>query len=444
MTTTQNSTGRKSRLVRMTAVVVTAAAALTATGAGTAVAVAADERPAAATFGKPGFAKPDFGKPGKPGKNDVMEDVARRMIGVGPPGFASRIGKDHRVSRTAAGLADIATKRPMAARDQFEAGSNTKTFAAVLILQLVDRGQLKLDAPVSRYLPGVVPNGGNITVRMLLNHSSGLYSYTADRDFMAGLESDPQRVWTDRELLAVAFKHQPNFPPGKDWSYSNTNYTLLGMILEKLTGKSLPVLVQQRIAGPLGLRHTYYANPRAVRTGPGYAHGYGVKLAGPEPVYVDTTGWPIGGWGGAAGAVISNTDDLARFFSAVLQGKLFSKAQLKQMTTTVEMPAGFGMQGGYGLGLIRLDTTCGTVWGHGGDTLGHHSVALSTVDGRRTVVSVATAEPFDAESNPRWDHYYRVAMAATDASVCEMLDKPVPDSVLKDLHSEAPALATAR
>ncbi|MDG4791530.1 serine hydrolase [Micromonospora sp. WMMD1102] len=434
MTTTERLPSRKSRPIRMAAILVTAAAALTATGVGTAAAVLADERPEVTSPARPG----------NPGRNAVMEDVARSMMAAGPPGFASRIGKDHRVSRTAAGLADIATERPMAPRDQFEAGSNTKTFTAVLALQLVDRGQLKLDAPVARYLPGIVPNGRNITVRMLLNHTSGLYSYTADEEFMAGVVSDPQRVWTDRELLAVAFEHEPNFPPGKDWSYSNTNYTLLGMILEKLTGKSLPVLVQQRIAEPLGLRHTYYANPRAVHTGPGYAHGYGVRLAGPEPVYVDTASWPIGGWGGAAGAVISNTDDLSRFFSAVLQGKLFSKAQLEQMKTTVELPEGFGMKGGYGLGLIRLDSACGTVWGHGGDTLGHHSIALATADGRRTVVSVANAEPIDAEPNARWDHYYKVAMAATDASVCETLDKPVPDSVLADLHSAAPALATTK
>ncbi|SCF02371.1 Beta-lactamase [Micromonospora haikouensis] len=209
------------------------------------------------------------------GGNPVLEDVARRMMAVGPPGYAARVGAGPRVTRTAAGLADISTGRRMAARDQFEAGSNTKTFTAVLALQLVDRGQLRLDAPVSRYLPQVVPNGRNITVRMLLNHTSGLFSYTGDEAFMAGLASDPQRVWTEAELLAVAFAHEPNFAPGTGWSYSNTNYTLLGMIIEKLTGKGLPELVRQRIAAPLGLRHTYFADPRAVHTGPGYAHGYG-------------------------------------------------------------------------------------------------------------------------------------------------------------------------
>ncbi|WP_229398684.1 serine hydrolase domain-containing protein [Micromonospora okii] len=430
MTTTRNTTAKKYRLARNAAVLATAAAMLTASvGIGTAAA-GATERPTAFT-------------PAHQGGTAVMEDVARRVMAAGPPGYVARVDDGRRVTRTVAGLADIATGRRMAARDQFEAGSNTKTFTATLVLQLVDRGQIELDAPVSRYLPGVVPNGRNITVRMLLNHTSGLSSYTADGGFMSGLKVDPQRVWTDRELLAVAFRHQPNFPPGQEWSYSNTNYTLLGMILEKLTGKGMAELVQQRIAGPLGLRHTYYADPRATNTGPGYAHGYGVEFAGPKPVYIDTATWPIGGWGGAAGAVISTTDDLSRFFSAVLQGKLFSKAQLKQMTTTVAMPGDFGLKGGYGLGLIRLDTACGTVWGHGGDTLGLHSIALATADGRRTVVSAANGEPFDAEPNARTDHYYTVTMAATDASVCVMLGKPVPASVLKDLQSPPPAPTTA-
>ncbi len=420
MTTTRNTTPKQSRLMRATAILATAAAVLAAPGVATAA--GADGHPAASA-------------PAQRGGNPVLEDVARRMMAVGPPGYAARISDGPRVTRTAAGLADISTGRRMAARDQFEAGSNTKTFTAVLALQLVDRGQLRLDAPVSRYLPQVVPNGRNITVRMLLNHTSGLFSYTGDEAFMAGLASDPQRVWTEAELLAVAFAHEPNFAPGTGWSYSNTNYTLLGMIIEKLTGRGLPELVRQRIAAPLGLRHTYFADPRAVHTGPGYAHGYGVRLAGPQPSYVDTATWPIGGWGGAAGAVISTTDDLARFFSAVLRGELFSAEQLRQMTTTVELPADFPMKGGYGLGLIRLDSACGTVWGHGGDTLGHHSIALATADGRRTVVSVANAEPFDAQPNAGWDRYYRVAMAATDASVCAMLGRPVPASVLEDLHS---------
>jgi len=279
---------------------------------------------------------------------------------------------------------------------------------------------------------------------MLLNHTSGLFSYTGDPDFFTDLEKNPQRVVTERELLDVAFKHQPNFAPGKGWAYSNTNYTLIGMILQRLTGRSLPELVQQRIARPLGLTQTYFADPRATNIGPGYAHGYGVKFGETPLTYTDISGLPIGGWGGAAGAVISTQRELSRFFSAVLAGKLFSQHQLKQMKTTVALPDGAGIKGGYGLGLFKIDSPCGTVWGHGGDTLGHHSTAVVSADGRRTAVSDTTVEPNDTEQNEGVNRYYRVAFAAEDVTICQMLGKPVPAAVIEALHGTTPASADAK
>ncbi|GAA3638433.1 serine hydrolase domain-containing protein [Kineosporia mesophila] len=378
-----------------------------------------------------------------PSGQGPMRDVAEQVLASGAPGYVARINDGRRTAFTVAGLADIATGRPLTARDQFEIGSNTKTFMSTLALQLVDRHQLRLDAPVAKYLPGVVPNGKNITVRMLLNHTSGLFSYTGDEDFFAQLTEDPQRVWTEQELLDVAFRHEPNFAPGTSWSYSNTNYTLIGMILQKQTGRSLPDLVQQRIARPLGLRHTYYADPRATNTGPGYAHGYAVSFAGATPTKVDTSTWPIGGWGGAAGAIVSDANDLSRFFSGVLGGKLFSQHQVNQMKKTVDVPADYPIKGGYGLGLFRVDGACGTVWGHGGDTLGHHSTALATEDGRRTAVSDTTAEPSDTKANDGVNRYAQVAFAAEDVTICEMLDKPVPASVTDALHGTTPTPAAA-
>jgi D-alanyl-D-alanine carboxypeptidase len=375
---------------------------------------------------------------------DPMQDVAQQVLAVGAPGYVARIDDGHRVSTTVAGLADTATKRPITGRDQFEIGSNTKTFMATLALQLVDRGKLDLDAPVSKYLPGVVPKGRKITVRMLLNHTSGLFSYTADPDFFAQMSQDPQHVWTEQELLDVAFKHKPNFAPGKGWSYSNTNYTLIGMILQKQTGKSLPDLVQQRIARPLGLKHTYFPAAKATNTGPGYAHGYAVSFAGPSPTYVDTSDFPIGGWGGAAGAIISNSSDLSRFFAAVLGGKLFSQEQLNQMKTTVDLPKDFGIKGGYGLGLMKRKAACGKVWGHGGDTLGHHSTAVASANGRRTAVSDTTAGLGDLEPNDGTDRFIEVSVAAEEVTICEMLNKPVPASVTKALHGTSRTTAAAK
>lgn len=405
MTTTHANLKRS---LRGTALVATAAAVLVGSGA-------------AATATPPSSA--------------AMKDAAQRVLSTGVPGYLARIDDGRRTSVTVAGVADRATGRPLSGRDQFEAGSNTKTFVAVLALQQVDRRALDLNAPVSRYLPGVVPNGENITVRMLLNHTSGLFSYTSDPAFFTKMHEDPQHVHTERELLDVAFAHEPNFAPGESWSYSNTNYTLLGMILQKQTGKSLATLVQERIARPLGLKDTYLADPRATHTGRGYAHGYGISFAGAAPAYTDVSDWPIGGWGGAAGAIISTSQELSRFFSAVLGGRLFSQEQLREMKTTVEVPADFGISGAYGLGLFRIDSPCGTVWGHGGDTMGHHSTAVTTEDGRRTAVSDATAEPADSTPNAGVERFVRVVFAADAVTICTMLGKPAPASVIEALHS---------
>ena len=410
MTTNTNTATKTTRPLRKTALALTVAAALAGSGAVTTAAAASG---------------PDRGP---------MRDVARQVLASGAPGYMARIDDGRRVSVTAAGLADRATGRPLTGREQFEIGSNTKTVVATLALQLVDRGKLDLDAPVSTYLPGVVPDGADITVRMLLNHTSGLFSYTSDPEFFTDMEQDPQHVHTDRELLDVAFRHEPNFPPGEGWSYSNTNYILIGMILRELTGKSLPDLVEQRIARPLGLRHTYVADPRVTDTGPGLAHGYAVNFGEQPLTYTDITDRPIGGWAGAAGAIVSTQHDLSRFFAGLLGGKLISHGQLKQMKTTVELPEGFGMKGGYGLGLMKKETPCGTVWGHGGDTLGHHSTAVASGDGRRTAVSDTTVEPADTELSPAAKRFYDVAVAAEYATVCVMYGKPLPAEVTEGLH----------
>jgi D-alanyl-D-alanine carboxypeptidase len=411
---------------RTETLVLAVAAVLAGTGAIAATADAAAGQSGASTSGR------------SAGHNRVMQDVAQRVLTAGSPGYVARIDDGHRVSFTVSGVADTATKRRLTSHDQFEIGSNTKTFTSVLALQQVDRGRLNLDAPVEKYLPGVVPNGKNITVRMLLNHTSGLFSYTGDPDFFTELAKDPQHVWTEKELLDVAFKHQPNFAPGTSWSYSNTNYTLIGLILQKQTGKSLADLVEQRIARPLHLTRTYYADPRATNTGPGYAHGYAVSFAGGTPTFADTSSWPLGGWGGAAGAVISTPTELSRFFSALLGGKLISQHQLKQMKTTVDLPADFPIKGGYGLGLFKIDSPCGTVWGHGGDTQGHHSTAVTTADGRRTAISDSTSDPSDSEMNDGLARYYEVAFAAQTVTICEMNDKPVPAAVTAALHGTTP------
>src|SRR6266478_7260788 len=144
---------------------------------------------------------------------------------------------------------------PPGADTHFRIASNTKTMTAAVIVLLAQEGKLSLDDPVSKYVSGV-PDGDNITIAELLNMRSGLYSYDDDPEFWAILDRDPTKVWSPAEVLAIAFKNAPYFPPGTGFHYSNDNYALLGLIAEKIDGKPLAQAMQDRLFGPLGLQHT--------------------------------------------------------------------------------------------------------------------------------------------------------------------------------------------
>ena len=171
------------------------------------------------------------------------------------------------------GTTQLGTTSPPRADTHFRIASNTKSMTAAVIVQLAQEGKLSLDDPVSKYVPGV-PNGDNITIDELLKMRSGLYNYTDAPELAATVDRDPTKVWTTEELLAIAFARPPNFPPGTAYEYNNTNYTLLGLIAEKVDGKPLARAMQDRLFGPLGM-HDTLLSPRTSNTIPDpYSHGY--------------------------------------------------------------------------------------------------------------------------------------------------------------------------
>lgn len=184
--------------------------------------------------------------------------------------------------RGAAGVSDLATGRPAEADGRFRIGSVTKVFVSTVLLQLVGEGRLRLDDPVERHLPGVVPNGAAITVRQLLNHTSGLFNHTEDTRFLvtneAELEDYAHGTWRYRDyrpeqLAAVSAEHPPYFAPGQGWHYSNTNYVLAGMIVRKVTGRAWQQEVERRIVRPLHLADTVFPGSGTGFGGP-HAHAY--------------------------------------------------------------------------------------------------------------------------------------------------------------------------
>ncbi|MFC8197335.1 serine hydrolase domain-containing protein [Streptomyces sp. NPDC060006] len=297
-----------------------------------------------------------------------------------------------------AGVADKATGAAARSGDRFRMASASKTFVATVVLQLVGEGRLSLDDSVEHWLPGVVSGNGNdgsrITVRQLLQHTSGLFNYTGDFAPLTSVDAyqaGRYTTWTPEQLVGIAMRHAPEFEPGAKWSYSNTNYILAGMIIEKVTGHSWEQQVTRRIIRPLGLRDT--SVPTTDTRIPGrHLHGYSdFGKTGPT---IDTTAFNPSA-AGAAGAVIGTTADLTRFYKALLGGKLLRSAELKEMKTTVRTPDLDVVWPGasYGLGLMRVPLSCGgSYYSHAGDLPGSTTRNGISPDGRRVVVLHATGD----------------------------------------------------
>ncbi|MFF9814815.1 serine hydrolase domain-containing protein [Streptomyces sp. NPDC014006] len=313
-----------------------------------------------------------------------LREVLRTAQRQGAPGAMARIDDGGSVLGASVGVADRATKRALADTDRFRVGSITKTFTAVVLLQLADEGKLNLDASVDHYLPGLLPDRG-ITVRHVLSHRSGLYDYTNDMfaQTVPGFEAVRTKVFTYRQLVDRSLRHAPTGKPGGAYSYSNTNFVVAGMLVEKLTGRPVATAYQDRIITPLKLRDTFYVHPDTALPGR-YARGY-LTPDTEGAALVDATRQTVS-WAQSAGAIISSTRDLNTFYSALLRGKLTSAAQLQQMRRWV--PAGTGQA--YGLGLRRRDLSCGvSVYGHTGAVQGYYSYAFTSADGRRSLAALA-------------------------------------------------------
>jgi D-alanyl-D-alanine carboxypeptidase len=286
------------------------------------------------------------------------------------------------------GVREIESQTPMRRGDRFRIGSITKSFITALLLRVEAAGKLSINDTVERWLPGIVSNGTSITIKELLNHTSGLPEFTDD--LFPGALATPLRVWSPQELLAIANGHQPLFVPGTQWSYSNTNYIVAGLIVEAATRKRLADSLRKDVFKQLGLAHTTFEQGSQL---PGaYAHGYVVNLD--VSVFNASIAW-------AAGAIASNARDLARFYRALLRGRLLRRQQLDEMETLVSD----GDPGeGYGLGIFGNSHTltaslfCGPpIWGHDGDFPGYFSVVLNTQDASRQVVILVNTDLFTVE-----------------------------------------------
>ncbi|WP_030780098.1 serine hydrolase domain-containing protein [Streptomyces sp. NRRL S-920] len=348
--------------------------------------------------------------------HSATQDALHAITRTGTPGALARVDRPNEVWHGTSGVADLRTGRPRLPQDRFRAGSLAKPFIATVLLQLTAEPEygLTLDDTVDKWLPGLVRgnanDGSRITLRQLLQHTSGLYDYIDDPGFRAKFTGDAffahrYEGATPEELVRVGLAHEPDFKPGREWSYSNTNYILAGMVIEKATGNSYASEVERRIIKPLGLRGTSLPGTSSTVPGPHGRHYSKLFVDGPAARFHDVTDFNPS-VSGASGEIISTTRDLNVFIRALLRGELLPPAQQKEMFTGRDLGDGRS----YGLG-IRSQTlkACGVkVWGHSGDTFGSSTRTAATADGEHVIT---------LNRNSEWgDH--ALEQAAIEAEFC--------------------------
>ncbi len=289
------------------------------------------------------------------------------------------------------GTTVLGATSPPDADTHFRIASNTKTMTAAVIMLLAQEEKLSLDDPVSKYVPDV-PNGDRISITDLLKMRSGLYNYTNDPIISKTIDTDPAKVWTPAELLAIAFAHPPNFPPGKEYEYNNTNYALLGLVAENVDGKPLAQVMHDRLFGPQNMQDTELPSSTVNTIPEPYSHGYlygssSVALVGEPPYSPEVQAAARAGTllpkdytdvnhsnAAAAGGVISTTDDLATWIKALVGGKVFDADYQRRWFDSLQPEDPSKPKGQkYGYGIAQLSWGSNTIYFHGGETPGYNS-----------------------------------------------------------------------
>lgn len=357
-------------------------------------------------------------------ETSALQRAVDDIHALGVPGVLAEavVGEKHVIARS--GVTDLKSRAPMPIGAHFHVASNTKVFVAVVTLQLVGDGKLTLEDTLEKWLPGLVTGSGNdgrrITVRNLLQHSSGLIDYTGDLPIRsaADWERERMRTYQPEELLAMSMKHEPGWlpqPGEKRFAYANINYVLAGMIIEKVTGHSWEQEVHDRIVSPLQLRDTSAPSTSPELPEP-HALSY-FKFGLNEP-WVDTTHFNPS-LVGASGAIISTTTDMNTFFRALIGGKLVPAAQLAEMQQTIDAQELQERLPGarYGLGLIWRPLTCGGgYWSHVGDGAAGETRDGVTPDGQRSVVVYMSTHLIDPQQYLQQE---KLAVRLVDQALCE-------------------------
>ncbi len=325
----------------------------------------------------------------------TLDAAIGKVHGAGMPGVFAEVRDGDQIWRGAAGVADVSTARLVTPDLRHRVGSITKTFTAAAVLQQVETGQIALDAPIGHYLPRLVPGerGNTITVRMLMNHTSGLadylpYAYPSLKAFPSLASTTPGSLDDNRftrfhrnELIEMGVKATAvGTPGGTPGVYSNTNYLLLCQLLEYVTGISAEKCITENVIERAGLRDTEL--PAGPHIGGPHSQMYEAWFGMIDPPR-DYSVYDMS-WVGPAASLISTVADLNRFYRLLLAGEIVNGASLAQMQRTVPVISFEGKEIDYGLGLHKLEVPGhGAFWGHDGTVWGAGAMSMTRADGKR-------------------------------------------------------------
>ena len=334
------------------------------------------------------------------GEAESLKSRAQGLVDAGyPAALAAVTDSKGESAGVAVGKGNLETGQVPPMDGEVRIGSNTKTFVAVVVMQMVQEGKVGLDEPIETYLPGLIKgegiDGSKITVRQLLQHTSGLPEYTDTTPGSGDIFQIKDHYAQPRDLLDTALGKPAAFEPGTQWKYTNTNYVVLGMLVERVSQRPVGEQIDERIVKKLGLSHTYFPAPGEEKIRGTHPQGY--HLNGEGKLADITEMDPAWAW--AAGAMVSTPSELNTFFQAVFDGRLLSQASIDEMKKGVDTGAGGAV---YGLGLIGTPLSCGgTSWGHNGGIHGYRTYDAVGPDGTAVTVAVTALPTAIADqSNP--------------------------------------------
>ncbi|UPK74443.1 beta-lactamase family protein [Nocardioidaceae bacterium SCSIO 66511] len=344
-------------------------------------------------------------EPTPPLSRSELREHAREIVANGAPGVQVTTRDEYGVRNVVEGVGNLRRQEPPRVGRQFRLGSVTKSFTATVVLSLVDDRRIRLDAPIARYLPNLLPYRRSITVRQLLEHRSGLFDYkSAVWPNVKATAASRFRDYTPADLVRIAAREPLQFAPGERFEYSNTDYVVLGMLVEKVTGNAYEHELWQRVLRPTHLRDTYVPghDPRLRRPA---ARGYeDVRSQGG---LTDLTRFNMSAaW--ASGDLVSTTADVNRFYDALLDGRLLSRKMLHAMKQSGPAFPGFG----YGLGLGHLQKCGQQIWGHVGGVPGYNTFAF-TNDSTKRQITIMVNRSFTLD-----DEASDAALALVAAEFC--------------------------